>query len=305
MSSRSQDHTSGAAERSFRWPPRQANVEAKPDQSGGTTGMVAASRRERNSGESAWSEFESVFLDVTAPPLPRRAMEAGWTPDSPGRYCPRCGVSVAVGEVTGEGCQRCAGVRFAWDRLVRLGEYGGPLRRWVHEVKFSRWRRLGHDLGRLLGEALLEAHRYETASGQVPLLVAVPDNGWRRVWRGIDHAAVITAGVSAVTGWPVARPLLRHPGRSQLGVPASQRAGNVAGSYGVRKDLGRLRGWTGRVVVVDDVVTTGATMRTCCRLIVKACGNNGNGVEGRVWGACLARAVPAREEGVIRRRRPG
>jgi predicted amidophosphoribosyltransferase len=174
--------------------------------------------------------------------------------------------------------------------MVRLGVYAGPLRRWVHEIKFTRWRRLGEDLGEMLGAALRTAYAEHGPGERPPLLVAVPDDPFRRIWRGIDHAAVITQRVARVTGWPVIRPLYRRPGRSQLSVPPSERAANAARAYGLRKGRWREDLASKTVVLVDDVVTTGATMRACAKAITGAWSRGEREGRPRVWAACLGRA---------------
>lgn len=276
----------------FVWPPRRGvpiATAAAPIQASTARPRPGAAPVRR----SAWSEFESAFLDVTAAPLPLRAFDAGWMADGSDGYCPRCGRTLGATPAPPDGCDECAGVRFAWDRMVRLGEYTGPLRTWVHEVKFTRWRRLGFDLGQRLGHSLLEAWiRRPDASRACPVVVPVPDHPLRRVWRGIDHTAVIAAGVVRATGWPLWQPLQRRLGRSQLSLPASERAANVARSFGIRRVLPPLGG-VGLVVVVDDVVTTGATMRACCRHVAKAVAAMGNVSGAEVWAACLARAERA------------
>lgn len=263
----------------FVWPPRRpgAPTDPRPARTPGARRACPAPAR-----CSLWQAFEREFLGLRAGPLESRMAEAGWRPDGPDDYCPRCGRGLDAPGRSEEGCKVCAGIRFAWDRLVRLGAYSGELRRWVHEVKFTRWRRLGMDLGVILGAALRSIADQQPAQSTV--IVPVPDAALRRLWRGIDHAAVIARGVARATGWPVVQPLHRRFGRSQLMVSPSQRATNVAQSFKPRPGASAVLRGVQRVVVVDDVLTTGATLRTCCRLIQRAA--SGSAV---IWAACLAR----------------
>lgn len=283
----------------FVWPPR------KPGTSVPATRVPAADPAAVSTlcvpprRQSVWSAFEREVLGLTAGPLADRAAEAGWVPDEPAAYCSRCGQSTKPADRREGGCYRCEGIALAWERMVRLGEYRGELRRWIHEVKFTRWRRLGFDLGQELGRALA-AHWGGRPAVASPVLVPIPDSALRRIWRGIDHAAVIAAGAHAATGWPIMHPLRRRWGRSQRAVPSSQRARNAAQAYGTRDgfEWANLAGRT--VVLLDDVVTSGATMRVSARLIANACRRGvSQGLDlgpPQVWVGCLAR-TPLAEPG--------
>jgi predicted amidophosphoribosyltransferase len=251
---------------------------------------------------SAWSQIERVWLGLVTPPLPERMAQAGWAPDDPAAYCPRCGGTVGPFEVASPGtadpgCTMCRGKTVAWEQAVRLGEYGGLLRDLVHEVKFTAWRRLGQDLGLMLGERVRAALE---AEGLNPACVAVVPVGmtfWRRMHRGIDHAMVLSRGVAKATGGQVVPALSRSYRPSQVSVSPSQRWRNVAGSFRLKPGVdlsGRL------VIVVDDVRTTGATMTAACRTLVRghrprpAGGRNPARPAPRVWAAFAAVAAAGR-----------
>lgn len=221
---------------------------------------------------SWWAQVEGIWLDVAAPPLVERAAAAGWAPDGPNDYCHRCGRNLEGG-VSGDrdtaGCPRCADERPPWSHYVRLGSYEPPLSRWVQDMKFTRWRRLGLDLGRWLGEAIardLEAAR--SSGGSLlpegpPVVVPVPMSLRRRLVRGIDHTHVIAKGVAGVLGGNVVCALSRKHRPSQVHVVPSRRAANVSGVFRARPRLvPRLEGRL--VILIDDVSTTGATLRAAC-----------------------------------------
>lgn len=294
----------------FVWPPRPAPAE------GAVAVASAAVEEHRSDAEGAgrraagetplsgvvrdgvWRSVERVWLGLAAPPWRVRAAEAGWEQDSAGAYCGRCGTTVGPHEGDEAGCVTCRGRRVPWDRFVRVGEYAGLLREAVVEVKFTRWRRLGDDLGRLLGDAVLKELRGAGVDLGRVVIVPVPTTFRRRVWRGIDHSLVIARGVSRASGLPVERLLEREHRPSQLEVAPSRRGANVAGSMRVRVGA-RVAGRV--VVLVDDVRTTGATMAAATRAVRR--GPIGPGEEGLsgVWAAVIGvTPEPGRRERVRR-----
>ncbi len=217
--------------------------------------------------EGAWHAVEETFLGLVRPPLVVRARDAGWMPDAPGAYCARCAGGVGSFEADAPGCPRCAGGGagggVAWARAVRLGEYEGLLREMIHDVKFAAWRVLGEELGALLGSAVCDAAERMGVERARLMIVPVPTTLWRRLSRGVDHTRAIARGVGRVCGAPVVPAIGRWRRPPQVGVPASRREANVRGSMWARRV--DLRGMT--VVLVDDVRTTGATLREACRAL--------------------------------------
>jgi predicted amidophosphoribosyltransferase len=225
-------------------------------------------------------------LGLARPPLAERIAASGWEPDEPRVYCRRCVLIVGPHEAVVTGCSRCRGKRFPWGRIVRLGPYEGLLRECVQEVKFTRWRRLGHELGVLLGRSLASTIEAEGAGECV--VVPVPCSFRRRLARGIDHSLVLARGVAAGSGLPIVRALARSHRPTQLSVPAGQRAANVAGSIRVR-GAPDLAGRT--VVLIDDVTTTRATLLACAKALGswrKPSGGKEIGQPPRIWAAVVA-----------------
>jgi len=216
-----------------------------------------------------WHHFERAWLAPVALPLRHRIELAQWRPDAPGDYCERCAHDVGPAEADEFGCAHCRARRFPWSRSVRLGSYQDDLALWIQEAKFARNRRLAIDLGRLLGIAARDAGflRDAAAAGRPPLVIPMPTTLRRRVARGIDHAGLIASGAARELGLRTSQPLTRHHRPSQRSVAPSQRASNVAGSFTCRCPA-RIAGRD--LLLIDDVTTTGATLRAAARALLRA-----------------------------------
>ncbi|MGQ0628974.1 MAG: ComF family protein [Phycisphaerales bacterium] len=252
----------------FPWPPRPnpaAKVKTRP-------------RRRADPALSMMQQTEAALLEYARAPFPLRADLDGWRPDGPERYCHRCGQTADPFAWDATGCPRCRDQRFPWARIVRLGAYVHPLTHYVRDLKFARFRPAGAFLGGALGEALERevAINARTASGAVwrprLMVVPMPMSPLRRISRGIDHARVLARGVASVLGAGVHAPLRRRFGPPQVNLPASGRQANVARSMSPswlswRGPLWRAEAEGSLILLIDDVTTTGSTLRECCRAL--------------------------------------
>jgi ComF family protein len=210
------------------------------------------------------------LIGWTFPPPNTAIADSGWTPDDPlaATYCLRCGDSVGAGEATPAGCATCReGAELSGgiaDGVVRLGPYVDTLRRWVLAVKYKHWDEMGTALGRLLGQQLLRSKLIDPAR---TVIVPLPMPWQRRWFRGIDHAAVIAEGVSHEVRSPIARVLARKNGPSQTSLTPSERKRTGGRLLRIRRHWGGWRMEDLHIVLVDDVRTTGATLRTASRLV--------------------------------------
>lgn len=181
-------------------------------------------------------------------------------------YCPRCGRGAGPYSFDLDGCGMCRRKSVPYDGVARIGPYAEPLRDLVLTYKYGRRRELGPVLGRLLAERVALA----PWADRVDMVVPVPLHWRRRVGRGFNQAAGLAGEVVRATRRRlVSRPLLRVRSTvHQTRLPPSRRAENVRGAFAVRGRAATLAGR--RILLVDDVLTSGATMGECARTLKRA-----------------------------------
>lgn len=164
-------------------------------------------------------------------------------------------------------CGRCLADPPPWEAARSAGIYEGSLRAIVHAFKYDGRRTLAAPLAGLLREA--GASLLADADAVVP----VPLHPWRALRRGFNQAEELARHL----GLPVWRPLrrIRH-GPPQANLRRSARLSNARQAYGPARlgiALERLRADRLRhrvCVLVDDVLTTGATMAACTEVLLEA-----------------------------------
>ena len=234
---------------------------------GGVSGRVSGLVR------SGLLSVERAMLSDRAGPL-EELLASGFVADDPSVYCPRCGRGVGPGEFAGGRCGSCREARLPWDGFVRLGTYGHALREAVHDFKFNRWHAVGEYLGRGLGAAVYERLELVAADTGEPVeaissrtvVSSVPMSFWRRASRGIDHATCLARAVADGSGLRYCRLMDRQHRAAQTGLSAAARRKNLRGAMRARVGPEALMG-VRVVVLVDDVMTTGATLAEACRCV--------------------------------------
>jgi ComF family protein len=153
--------------------------------------------------------------------------------------------------------------------LVQLewcAPFGGVVRKALHGLKYGGERRLAEPLGLAL------ARRWARAGRGGDLLVPVPVHADRLRKRGYDQAELIARAAGVALRLPVA-PILerRRATIAQFDLDRTERAGNVAGAFGLARGAPAGRPLAGRwAVLVDDVVTTGSTLAACAATLLEA-----------------------------------
>ncbi len=181
------------------------------------------------------------------------------------RYCPRCGVTVGSGiHADEDGCFECPSTMPRFRQLIRVSPYAAPLRQAIIRMKYRRASNIARYVSNLLAEAV-GAH-CDVAS--IDLILPVPMHWLRRLGRGWNHSAVLTDGVSDRLGIPLGDELIRVRNTPpQVRLPASKRASNVRGAFAVTSPAA-VRG--AHILLIDDVLTTGATANEAARTLLAA-----------------------------------
>lgn len=183
-------------------------------------------------------------------------------------WCARCGVPLrAAGGARCRGCAAGGGHALDWARAAY--PFAGPLRGAIHRFKYEGERARAEHLGRLFAIPL----DLPEPAGSL-LIVPVPLGAARRRERGYNQAEELAKVLATARGDRLDTGLARvRATRPQVGLGAAERRANVCGAFA----------WQGaslagqRVLLVDDVMTTGATAEACA-VALKAAGASWAGI---------------------------
>lgn len=174
--------------------------------------------------------------------------------------CLQCGLPLPANH--GAICGACLIDPPPWQGVVAALEYGFAVRQLVRRFKFHRDLACGAVLQQELARAV--------QSTRLPLpdaVIPVPLHRWRHAKRCFNQADVLARAAGRVMAVPVISDLLqrRRATRAQSGLDARARWQNTRGAF--RLNPRRCRQLAGSVALVDDVMTTGATLSACCQTL--------------------------------------
>ena len=184
-------------------------------------------------------------------------------------YCERLGIPFAYDPGPGVLSMQAISDPPAYHRARAAVRYDDIARALVHALKYGDRIDLAPTMGRWMARAGLELLKDADAIIPVPL-------HWRRLWaRRFNQSALLAQAISRETGVAVADTALKRVKATaqQVGLTQSERAENVQGAFRVPPDRKAVVAGR-RLVLVDDVLTSGATSDACARALLRAGARN-------------------------------
>ena len=181
-------------------------------------------------------------------------------------FCDRCGKKMfahATGDLI---CDECRQTKRHFDRAFSATIYNDVMQIFVHRYKYGMREYLRTTLARWMSEFV---HRHVDVES-LDAIVPVPLH-WRRFqYRGFNQAIVLARPLAREFSLPIVKHVLRRRRHTapQVGLNLEQRKRNIRDAFGVRRGE-RIK--DKRLLLVDDVYTTGATINECAR-VLKAAG---------------------------------
>ncbi len=177
--------------------------------------------------------------------------------------CQQCGLRTLISVPH---CGECLKSPPPWHQLYCLGDYQKPLSSYVHQLKYRNELQLADALTRLLADSIEDC---------APLITSVPLH-WRRfLWRGYNQSHILAQGLvkhlhAAGHNTDYQRLLKRIKATPhQQGLARKARQSNLNRAFHLRNDAAALIQPYEHIAIVDDVVTTGSTIRQLCHLLLE------------------------------------
>lgn len=177
--------------------------------------------------------------------------------------CPRCALPVLDSAAKHTSCVRCHHQKLYFQRSYALGPYQGKLREAVVRVKYPHEHALAISLGQLLASKISLSQSFHPTN---TVVVPIPTTWLSRLVRGVNTPDYIAAPIGRDWQLPVFPDLLhcRHKVNKQSSLSPRERLRNIRNAFRVSKSY-NIEG--AQVILVDDVMTTGATVNEAARVL--------------------------------------
>lgn len=164
-------------------------------------------------------------------------------------FCPQCGRTVEKDGV----CVACKTFTVKWDKAVCLYTYEEPVPSVIWHMKYRNRPFIAEDLGTELGECI----RVNCNDGKFDVITFIPSGEERMKERGYNQAQLLAQSAGQALGIPVKELLTAKDSAHQVGLTAAERFENSVDRFSVKdgEDISDKR-----IIVIDDVLTTGSTM---------------------------------------------
>jgi ComF family protein len=224
---------------------------------------LRGSTRFQQQGWQIWNRFIDLLFPPrcggcqTAGSLWCAACRAATQPIEP-PWCEKCGEPF----VTDRLCANCRQHPLVIEKIRSVALFDGVLRQGIHRFKYERLSGLAEPFGGML------ADYWQAAQLTADWLIPVPLHPSRERDRGYNQSELLARHLARRVGVPVSSRGLRRTRATavQMTLNAAERRQNVAGAFECVE--ARVRG--ARVVVIDDVGTTGATLDACAQAVLQA-----------------------------------
>lgn len=212
-------------------------------------------QRIESHNEGSFSDAGESWCDACADKLVGNSLDR----------CLKCGATTGPRNPFPFGCRLCHGIDLRFNRCVAIGNYQAQLLELVLEMKRCHDEVLAIQLGRLLGHQL---DRYELAH-EFDLTIPIPTHWLRKFRRGFHGASVIADGLSAVCGIRKSNRVLlcRRSTKKQGMLSTPGRFANVRGAFDMHRSADVE---SKRLLLVDDVMTSGATASEAAKTLYRA-----------------------------------
>ncbi|MCK9209461.1 MAG: ComF family protein [Ignavibacteriaceae bacterium] len=197
------------------------------------------------------------------------------------RFCPACQKKLSLTEKLI--CEDCRNtfvhtdeqlLRFEYERKfseskiisdfypLLVFEKDSPLQHVIHQIKYLKKFLLAVELGKMLGNSLLK----NKSEWKVDIILPVPLHSLKKAERGFNQSFYIAKGINKVTNLPVSQAILKRKRytESQTQKNLIERAENMSEAFLVKRP-DKVAGKN--VLLIDDVITTGATIRECGKIL--------------------------------------